>query len=315
MDKIYRIIWADDEIDALLDENSKALLSKQHVEVIKCNNAAMLEEKLRNVNYRIDAVIVDANFTARDFTPSNETVVSGLRKAMMLIGEFKHLPFYLYTQRLNLSDLVDEDELSYFKDNNAIFYKGNGLLPLLNRIKNDVDNYNSAEFQIDNQFKKELDYFQVFDKQCDAKSHDLVRELFIQSREGSLSEAESYFNQFRSEILENMNAVAAHFGIVPKGLSLNDFSRFLCSKAEKYKLKEEVLPKALHMLMEYVVRMVQDGSHKRGNIQYGVHQFVSKYKDTLIIQSLLFAIIELMSWFIPYLATHTDIQQNLENWQ
>lgn len=315
MDKIYRIIWADDEIDALLDENSKALLSKQHVEVIKCNNAAMLEEKLRNVNYRIDAVIVDANFTARDFTPSNETVVSGLRKAMMLIGEFKHLPFYLYTQRLNLSDLVDEDELSYFKDNNAIFYKGNGLLPLLNRIKNDVDNYNSAEFQIDNQFKKELDYFQVFDKQCDAKSHDLVRELFIQSREGSLSEAESYFNQFRSEILENMNAVAAHFGIVPKGLSLNDFSRFLCSKAEKYKLKEEVLPKALHMLMEYVVRMVQDGSHKRGNIQYGVHQFVSKYKDTLIIQSLLFAIIELMSWFIPYLATHTDIQQNLDNWQ
>lgn len=315
MDKIYRIIWADDEIDALLDENSKALLSKQHVEVIKCNNAAMLEEKLRNVNYRIDAVIVDANFTARDFTPSNETVVSGLRKAMMLIGEFKHLPFYLYTQRLNLSDLVDEDELSYFKDNNAIFYKGNGLLPLLNRIKNDVDNYNSAEFQIDNQFKKELDYFQVFDKQCDAKSHDLVRELFIQSREGSLSEAESYFNQFRSEILENMNAVAAHFGIVPQGLSLNDFSRFLCSKAEKYKLKEEVLPKALHMLMEYVVRMVQDGSHKRGNIQYGVHQFVSKYKDTLIIQSLLFAIIELMSWFIPYLATHTDIQQNLDNWQ
>lgn len=314
MDKIYRIIWADDEIDALLDENSKALLSKQHVEVITCNNAAMLEEKLRNVNYRIDAVIVDANFTARDFTPSNETVVSGLRKAMMLIGEYKHLPFYLYTQRVNLFDFVDEDELSYFKDNDAIFFKSNGLLPLLNRIKNDVDNYNSAEFQIDNQFEKELNYFKIFDKQCDAKSHHLIRELLIQSREGSLTETENYFNQFRSEILENMNAVAAHFGIVPKGLSLNDFSRFLCSKAEKYKPKEEVLPKALYMLMEYVVRMVQDGSHKRGNIQYGVHQFVSKKKDTLIIQSLLFATIELMSWFIPYLATNTDIQKNSANW-
>ena len=76
-----------------------------------------------------------------------------------------------------------------------------------------------------------------------------------------------------------------------------------------------MLPKALYMLMEYVVRMVQDGSHKRGNIQYGVHQFVSKYNDTLIIQSLLFAIIELVSWFIPYLAMHTDKQQNLANWQ
>jgi hypothetical protein len=316
MDKTYQIIWADDEIDALLDETSMALLSKQHVDVIKCNNAAMLEEKLKNVSYRIDAVIIDANFTARDFTPSDETIVSGLRKAMRLIGEYRHLPFYLYTQRVNLSDLVDEDELSYFKDNNAIFFKGNGLLPLLDRIKNDVDKINSAEFQIDNQYKKELYYFQIFDKQCNAKSHDLIRELLIQNRDGSLTCTERYFNQFRSEILENMNAVAAHFGIVPEGLTLNDFSRFICSSnAEKYKLNEVVLPKALHMLMQYVVRMVQDGSHKRANLQYEVHQFVSENKDTLIIPSLLFAIIELISWFIPYLATHTEIPLNLANWQ
>ena len=319
MDKIYRFIWADDEIDALLDENSKALLSKQHVEVITCNNAAMLEEKLRNVNYRIDAVIVDANFTARDFTPSNETVVSGLRKAMMLIGEYKHLSFYLYTQRVNLFDFVDEDELSYFKDNDAIFYKSNGLLPLLNRIKNDVDHYNSAEFQIDNQFKKELDYFRIFDKQCNAKSHNLIRDLLIQSREGSLLGTEDYFNKFRSEILENMKAVATHFKIVPEGLSLNDFSRFLCLKEVevkdvKYKLNKDVLPRALHLLMGHVVMMVQDGSHKR-DIRYGVHQFVSENKDTFIIQSLLMAIIELMSWFIPYLAMNTNEQQNLANWQ
>lgn len=315
MDKTYQIIWADDEIDALLDEDGKALLSTQHVDVVKCNNAAMLEEKLKNVSYRIDAVIVDANFTARDFTPSDETIVSGLRKAMMLIGEYRHLPFYLYTQRHNLSDLFDEDELSYFKDNNAIFFKGDSLLPLLNRIKNDVDKINSAEFQIDNQYKKELYYFQIFDKQCNAKSHDLIRELLMQSRDGSLTCTERYFNQFRSEILENMNAVAAHFGIVPEGLTLNDFSRFICSNAEKYKLNEEVLPKALHMLMQYVVRMVQDGSHKRANLQYEVHQFVSENKDTLIIQSLLFAIIELITWFIPYLAMHMDKQQNLANWQ
>ena len=315
MDKTYQIIWADDEIDALLDETSKALLSKQHVDVVKCNNAAMLEEKLKNVSYRIDAVIVDANFTVRDFTPSNETIVSGLGRAMQLREVYKHLPFYLYTQRVNLSDLVEEYVLSYFKDNNAIFFKGNGLLPLLDRIKNDVDKINSAEFQIDNQYKKELYYFHIFDKQCNAKSHDLIRGMLIQSREGSLIGTEKYFNQFRSEILENMNAVAANFGIVPEGLTLNDFSRFICSNAEKYKLDEDVLPKALHMLMQYVVRMVQDGSHKRANLQYEVHQFVSENKDIMIIQSLLFAIIELISWFIPYLAMHTDKQQNLANWQ
>ena len=314
MEKTYQIIWADDEIDTLL-VNSKDLISRLHVDVVKCNNATMLEEKLKNVSYRIDAVIVDANFTARDFTPSDETVVSGLIKAMMLMGEYKHLPFYLYTQRVNLSDLVDEYELDYFKDNNAIFFKRNGLLPLLDRIKNDVSKINSAEFQIDNQFEKELNYFRIFDKQCNAKSHGLIRELLIQSREGSLTDAERYLNSFRSEILDNMNAVAAHFGIVPEELSVNDFSRFLCSNLEKFKLNEEVLPKALHMLMQYVVRMVQDGSHKSANLQYGVNQFVSCNKDTFIIQSLLFAIIELISWFIPYLAMHMDKQQNLGNWQ
>lgn len=315
MDKIYHIIWADDEIDALLDETSKALLSKQHFDVVKCNNAAILEEKLRNVGYRIDAVIVDANFTAKDFSPSDETIVSGLRKAMRLIGEYQHLPFYLYTQRVNLSDLVDDDELDYFNDNDAIFFKGNGLLQLLERIKNDVDKINSVEFQIDNQFRKELNYFQIFDKQCNAKSYNLIRELLIQSREGSLTNTETFFNQLRKEILENMNALAACFGIVPEGLTLNDFSKFICSKVEKNKPKEEVLPKALHMLMQYVVRMVQDGSHNHANLQYEVSQFVSMNKDTLIIQSLLFVIIELMSWFMPYLAMHMDKQKNLANWQ
>ena len=318
MGKTYQIIWADDEIDTLL-VNSKDLISRLHVDVVKCNNATMLEEKLKNTSYRVDAVIVDANFTARDYTPSDEKEVSGLRRSMRLMGEYKHLPFYLYTQRVNLSDLVDEDELSYFIDNNAIFRKDNGLAPLLDRIKSDVDKMNRTDFQIDNQFKKELRYFQVFDKQCNAKSYDLIRGLLIQSRLSSLSGTEDYFNKFRSEILENMKAVATRFGIVPEEISLNDFSRFLCLKEvevkeKKYKLNKVVLPKALHLLMGHVVMMVQDGSHKR-DIRYGVHQYVSENNDTLIIQSLLFAIIELVSWFIPYLATHTDIQQNSANWQ
>ena len=117
-----------------------------------------------------------------------------------------------------------------------------------------------------------------------------------------------------------MNTLAARFRIAPEGLSLNDFSRFLCLnevevKGKKYKLTKEVLPKALHMLMQYVIRMVQDGSHEGPNLQYGVHRFVSEKKDTLIIPSILFAIIELISWFVPYLAMNTDVQQNLSNWQ
>lgn len=314
MDKLYQIIWADDEIDALLDETSKALLSKQHVDVIKCNNAAMLEEKLKNINHRIDAVIVDANFTARDFTPSDETIVSGLRKALLLREGYKHIPFYLYTQRVNLADLVDEEELGYLKDNDAIFFKTNGLLPLLDRIKRDVDKINSAEFQIDNQFKKELLCCKTFDKHCNGDSYNIIRSLLIKNQENDMQNSEKHLNEFRT-LLENMNTVAANFGIVPEKLSLNEFSKFLCRHKDlKFIVNDDILPKALYEILFYVIRLVQDGSHDKPDLPYGIRRYIHDTHDALIIRSILFAVIEIITWFTRYVEEHPDKEENLKRY-
>ena len=314
MDKLYQIIWADDEIDALLDETSKALLSKQHVDEEKCNNAAMLEEKLKNVNHRIDAVIVDANFTARDFTPSDETIVSGLRKAMLLREGYKHIPFYLYTQRVNLADLVDDEELGYLKDNDAIFFKTNGLVPLLDRIKKDVDKINSAEFQIDNQFKKELFCCKTFDKHCNGDSYNIIRSLLIRNQEDNFQNSEKHLNEFRT-LLENMNTVAANFGIVPEKLSLNEFSKFLCRHKDlKFIVNDDILPKALYEILFYVIRLVQDGSHDRPDLQYGIRRYIHDTHDVLIIRSILFAVIEIITWFTRYVEEHPDKEENLKRY-
>lgn len=315
MDKIYRIIWADDEIDALLDENSKALTSKLHVEVIKCNNAATLEEKLENANHRIDAVIVDANFTARDFTPSDETNITGLTKAMRVRERYKRIPFYLYTQRVNPSDIVDEDTLAYFKDSDAIFFKSNGLTPLLDRIKSDVDKINSVEFQIDNQFKNELSDCKKFDNHCkkfdcNGNSYNTIRSLLIKNQENDLQDSEKHLNEFRT-LLENMNTVAANFGIVPEKLSLNEFSKFLCRhKDSKFLVNEDILPKALYEILFYVIRLVQDGSHDRPDLQYGIRRYIHNTHDVLIIRSILFAVIEIITWFTRYVEKITDIEKN-----
>lgn len=311
MDKIYQIIWADDEIDALLDETGKAVISQHHVEVVKCYNGAMLEEKLRNTSHRIDAVIVDANFTAKNYTP-DEKDVSGLRRAMRLIGEYRHLPFYLYTQRGNLSDLVDEDELSYFKDNNAILFKGDNLSPLLDRIKNDVDKINSAEFQIDNQYKKELSCCKKFDNYCSGNSYNIIHSLLIKNQENDLQNSEIHLNEFRT-LLENMNTVAVNYGIVPEKLSLNDFSKFLCRhKDSKILVNDDILPKALYEILFYVVRLVQDGSHDMPNLQYGIRRYIHDTHDVLIIRSILFAVMEIITWFTCYVEKHPDKEENLK---
>lgn len=314
MDKIYRIIWADDEIDALLDETGKAVISQHHVEVVKCYNGAMLEEKLRNTSHRIDAVIVDANFTAKNFSPSSETDVSGLRKAMILREGYKRIPFYLYTQRGNLSDLVGEDELSDFKDNNAILFKGDDLSPLLDRIKNDVDKINSVEFQIDNQYKNELSDCKQFDNHCNGDSYNIIRSLLIKSQENDLQGAEKHLNEFRT-LLENMNTVASNFGIVPKGLSLNDFSKFLCGHNDsKFILNDDILPKSLYEILRYVIRLTQDGSHDKPDLQYEIRRYIYETHDVLIIRSILFAVIEIISWFTRYLDEHPDKEQNMKKY-
>lgn len=312
-DMTYNVAWADDEIDSMFDERQKELFDIHHIHLVAaCQNAADLSQFLENKNCRVDAVVVDANFTIKAKSPSNEEH-SGLDKSLRLSEKYSEIPFFIYTGRPDLLSRMNNGEL----DGLAIFNKPD-IIPLLEKIKAVVDRVNSTEFHIDNQYKKELSYCQIFDKQCNASSYELVRSLLIRSRDGNLESAEQYFNQFRSEVLENMNAVAAHFGIVPKGLSLNNFSRFLChSNIEDYgyALKEDVLPKALYRLMQFVVMTIQDGSHNRGNLQYEVRQYVSINKDSMLIRSLLFAVIELLSWFIPYLANHADYRENMEKWQ
>ena len=313
MDKIYRIIWADDEIDALLDENGKAVISQHHVEVVKCYNGTMLEEKLRNTSHRIDAVIVDANFAAKDYIP-DEKDVTGFRRATRLMGEYRHLPFYLYTGRVNLSNLVDEDDLSYFKDNDAIIFKSDNLSPLLDRIKSDVDKYNSAEFQIDNQFKKELLCCKTFDKYCNGDSYNIIRSLLIKNQENDLQNSEKHLNEFRT-LLENMNTVAANFGIVPEKLSLNEFSKFLCRHKDlKFIVNDDILPKALYEILFYVIRLVQDGSHDRPDLQYGIRRYIHDMHDVLIIRSILFAVIEIITWFTCYVEEHPDKEENMKKY-
>lgn len=274
----------------------------------------MLEEKLKNVNHRIDAVIVDANFTSRKFTPSNEEDISGLRRAMQLRELYKHIPFYLYTQRVNLSDFVDEDELNYFKDNDAIFFKTNGLLPLLDRIKKDVIKINSAEFQIDNQFENELICCKTFDKHCNGNSYNIIRSLLIKNQENDLQNSEKNLNEFRT-LLENMNTVAVNFGIVPEKLSLNEFSKFLCRHKDlKFSVNDDILPKALYEILFYVVRLVQDGSHDRPDLQYGIRRYIHDTHDVLIIRSILFAVIEIITWFTRYVEEHPDKEENLKRY-
>jgi hypothetical protein len=76
------------------------------------------------------------------------------------------------------------------------------------------------------------------------------------------------------------------------------------------------MDQALSGVLQYVVTMTQDGSHgKESGLKFHIHDYVREKKDTLILKSIIFAVIELMNRFMEYVVNHTDVERNRMKWK
>ena len=318
MKQVYNIVWADDEIDSLYDDIAKKLFRTSGINVIKAFvNAKSLKAFLGETNSPIHAVVVDANFPWEEFKANKEQDRMGLVKVSQWVENFD-FPFILFTGRKDLISGEEAEQFEYFTSNDLVVYKNpaEGIMPLINKIKDTVEFRNSTEWIIDNQYRMELECFKTIDSINNGHSYPLVRGLLIKGRDNTIMNAESYFNDIRTDVLGLMNSTAANFGIVPPDLSLNDFSYFLCLKSNKFSVIEPIMDQALSGVLQYVVTMTQDGSHgKESGLRFHIHDYVREKKDTLILKSIIFAVIELMNRFMEYVVNHTDVERNRMKWK
>ena len=318
MKQVYNIVWADDEIDSLYDDIAKKLFRASGINVIKAFvNAKSLKAFLGETNSPIHAVVVDANFPWEEFKANKEQDRMGLVKVSQWVENFD-FPFILFTGRKDLISGEEAEQFEYFTSNDLVVYKNpaEGIMPLINKIKDTVEFRNSTEWIIDNQYRMELECFKTIDSINNGHSYPLVRGLLIKGRDNTIMNAESYFNDIRTDVLGLMNSTAANFGIVPPDLSLNDFSYFLCLKSNKFSVIEPIMDQALSGVLQYVVTMTQDGSHgKESGLRFHIHDYVREKKDTLILKSIIFAVIELMNRFMEYVVNHTDVERNRMKWK
>ncbi|EGV33267.1 hypothetical protein HMPREF9431_00865 [Segatella oulorum F0390] len=318
MKQVYNIVWADDEIDSLYDELTEKLFKAEGINVLQTFvNAKSLKEFLNNTKIPIHAVVVDANFPWDEFKANKEQDRMGLVKVSQWVENFNY-PFILFTKRYDLISGDEAEQFDYFSSNDQIVYKNSsdGISALIDKIKTVVTLRNSTEWKIDNLYRKELECCKALDKIGKGKSYPLIRSLLIENRTNSVIGAEIYLNALRTDVIELINSVAAKYGIVPPDLTINEFSYFLCDhKNSKFQIVTPIMDKALTGLLEYVVKMTQDGSHgKESGLRYRIHDYIQKNKDTLILQSLLFAIMELVIRFMTYLSDHTDKEINETRW-
>ena len=95
---VYNIVWADDEIDDLLDSETITELESKGFKIVGQAHDGEELEALLNKPEMIDAVIVDANFNESDVEIGSERDTSGLDYARSLYTHKlkKSIPFFLH---------------------------------------------------------------------------------------------------------------------------------------------------------------------------------------------------------------------------
>lgn len=122
MEHLYKIVWADDEI-AILLENNRARFERKGLYIIPFPNAdAAIDYILKNPHY-VDGIIVDGKFST-DGSPVDESSskMPGLSRFMQKLSAMRAetkmpLPCWIFTGfGEQLRDKYDENDLEPFED-------------------------------------------------------------------------------------------------------------------------------------------------------------------------------------------------------
>lgn len=315
---VYNIVWADDEIDAILDEVIVDLKENGFNIVGTAHDGKELEERLSKPEL-IDAVIVDANFNESIDTVAHDRDTSGLDYAR---GLYMHklkrsIPFFLYTGRNDelLKDIY-KDKPSFqedFKRHERWFRKSipGEFEEMLEKIKNAVDQLKSPHYIIRNKY---TEIIEASSKVEGAK--DFVYDFLINDYNGSLENIKEPFVTVR-RIIEKIFGECEKRKLIPpisdnttgtaKYFFYKEFSIKQSDTKEWTKLYEmvgELMPRPLAKSLIFIVEIVQDGAHCKNDLKFDVHKYYNDSKDTLLLHSVVFILFDIIRWFAKTIDFH-----------
>ena len=168
---VYNIIWADDECDTLKkDVAIRRLFDEKKIEVLKfVGTSEALKDAIECYKDKIDAIIVDGNFSKNEVEYVEPTDISGLIHTISFIELFnskRDIPFFLYTARkILLQEICKNGELEYFLKTERMIQKGD-IDFLANKIIKDVDHIHSVEFMVKKKYQSIINIAKDIDQQC-----------------------------------------------------------------------------------------------------------------------------------------------------
>lgn len=307
----YNIIWADDECATLKkDENIRELLDEMGIEVLDyVPTSEKLRKSLDEYKDKVDAVVIDGNFSREDVPYLEGDDISGLIHSLSLIEVYnikRDIPFFLYTgKKQMLQEICSNGELNYFNKNKRIFQKGH-LKELIEAIIEAVEHIQSVEFRVRKRYKKILDFAKSIDNEC---SDNLYEYLLNEARDIDFNRTEAMFNNLRN-ILERITTLCRECRITPEEVnSLNNFKYYWAGKNglnDCTKCPIENMPKALSSTLWNLIDMVQDGSHNKDNLNLFVREYVTDTKSPFLFRTCLYITLDTLRWFS---SIHTQLMK------
>lgn len=300
---VYNIVWADDEIDALVDRYEERFSDNGFRIIGKAHDGKELKALLSETTHKTDAVIIDANFQAASSDGElSERDIPGLDFAYSLYAFTyeREIPFFLFTQR---SDEMLREQLvnkpDFFKDfkRHEHWFKKNDedeLEEMFEAIKKDVDYKRSDAFIVRNKYRKEFEAATLID---DAETN-LEKGLLFLYDDNTWKDTQDYFNPAR-KIVERIVKKCVMMNILPPKITLNNasklFSGFETDNHEA--LKVEVMPRALAESLHHFLKITQDGSHDANYMGLGVDKYVRDTKNINLYRSILYIAMDLLLWY------------------
>jgi hypothetical protein len=321
---VYNIVWADDEIDDLLDDETTEDLEAQGFKVIKKAHNGHELEVCFDKPEQIDAVIVDANFNERAKKVESERVTTGLDYARSIYVHKlnRSIPFFLFTGRSDemLKDVYKDrsEVLDEFPRHTRWFNKlsSSDFSLMLEAIKQTVDERNSPSFIVRNRYYNEL--------KAAAKiygAEDFIFEFLLSDYENRLKDMVEPFIRMR-RIIEKIFTACENLKIIPpisddvNGTSAylfyNKYRKQDATKTYKYlyRMKEDIIRKPIAQSLNYLVEITQDASHSKGKLKLKVDEYFENTKDTLLLKSNAFILIDVVRWFAETSDSHKESDVN-----
>lgn len=306
----YKVMWIDDnpeDNEALFDATSINDIDLEHFYTSK---EGMVELE-RNIEL-YDAVILDG-LVFKD-SRDEKASLEGLQNSISKLNELKNkrlVPYFIYSGYLG-SDKYDSARELLSAD--KIYRKPADSKLLIEDIILAIDEQEIS--QLKHKYKSVFNFIDKLkepDKQYKVilqLLRDLENNDFIMNQKEALTPIR--------KIVEAVFFKLNEIGLIPDEIQnmqggINGSSFFIAGLNKDYEYKEEIMHPVICNSIKYILDITQDASHNEGN-KLRVDTYLSESNVNYIYKSLLYAFVEVCSYFNQFLEDNNNKEINLLKW-